>query len=1260
MLAAAPTTEMRDQEEAGDIRYGQTPSDIPTGGLINEIRPTTLAPFEGANVAAHGDKHVYIGYGVYDPEQEHCALADVGSLDGSDAIDSGRFEEASLQIFNGHSYLMSVNSMNYATCRDWAMNYYGYPAIVTSASENDFLTEAYGTTPYWLGIYKPFAASPYRDAKGESATYFNFSTEDASWAENRSNVIKTGDSWFKVSATDSRKCVIEIESEDYKRPVKICAPWWSIERTYKRPPESRYLVESVDAQGNPTTVDIRTFNQSDYPQRVKVCTEREVLPAGVNPDDTVNVTCNSYYDVTKSPLCQENPQQELCFVNECRGSIINSCTLVDTEDAPKGYGKKMVVDENGQETYIKAQVDVKMHKYECSAFTTSAACLNYADVTMLPQPCPGTHSDPNDETSKPIRVYGSAQRAVYAADGTLEKLQGKCPDGTLVDVPVDVLSRNTRVCTRYDWIEQHRTWSERCVTERPYRDITVSTALTEHDAYEDDPDCVRLNNIVDAQPDRETVIRYLQKGYADMNLKKAYIEGTATPDWTVPIGTGYIEHVLSNMNWSGDSDSGDLGDAAALNLTPAQEAELAELDIDCDALSNAHKVFLEGNLAQYQYGLAMQEVGLGTSLDLIGRYSGSNPRLHVARNVTWAQCAELKSRIDAFAWTTAGGLVPNAWSAIITTKEFATPDSRDWASLPLADIAAAQSYLNNTYRFNDAGISVSDLITPETDVWETGTCPILIESDNLVQLGDTSVSGSTVTTQLRIENTFNSCLKVAYCSSGNLLNPMPYSGTQICRLRYDGNSNAADFVNDRIADKLDDFAAENAAATETPTEVRAHDEDGSWRSIPENPLSIDGTNEIFFIQEFSPPLRGWGYLPSYNFKKYDSSYVTANGRYIWPIVPLPSMTEPIDFEWRNWRKTRTFRGSSSPFVAANAFIGETGGFKDRPESYAYSFLTGGTGFLLSSVVAIFSGTKKEFEADVSVKIYSDQADYRDYVPNFYPLYEGRVEEGARFRYSQLSYATSSPLRNSDEHRFYDAVNTIIDDFADTLNIYDPNSNPFHSAYSLTNLTGIRIGWPGLDWWNPWDVKTRTSNAAQTSGTVEMRREVTTHYMGAVNGVGIVVPYAGDYEVRAYDSLGSEVSYVDVPESSFVSITGYGQERAARVMLGLNMNTVVGSPCSDSGVAVVGGGTVGGYYELRSSDPQFSSCGQADHTYVEEHAIKQLHIKVKNTDKYYVIDLDYPMPWANRAFLITYNYKQDKIYRCFDGDFGECPAYEVVK
>lgn len=1260
LFALATVTETRTQDEAADIRFGQTPSDIPTGGLIRDLKNMNVTPFENADVSAHADKHVYIGYGVYDPDGEHCANADVGSIDGTDPVQTGRFSEASFKTFNGHSYLLSQQNFTYAQCRTIANNYYGYPASITSEGENDFLRQEYGAEPFWVGLKKAAPTEPYINARGDRQDYFNFNIEDASWASNKANVLSVDGAWIKADGSGTAKCLVEFESEDYKRPVKICAPWWSIERTYARPADSRYLVPSVDNQGNPTTIDIRKFNQADYPKRISVCTQREAAPAGVSPGDKIEVTCNSYYDITRSPKCQANPQQDLCFVNECRGAIVNSCDLIDTIDAPKGYGVETVLDKNGQETRVKRQVGVKMHKYSCDAFNVQSPCLSRQEITMLPQPCPGTHMDPNDPNSRPIRVYGSPSQVRYAADGTLEKVYGICPDGSRVEVPFDTLARDTRICLRYDWIEQNSTWSERCTQERPYRDVTVSTSLTEHDTYEGDPNCVRLNNIEEAQPDRETFITYRQKGYADMTLKKAYIEGTTSSDWAVDIGTGYIEHVLSHMQWDGDN-ANDIG----MNpppLTATQQAELQDLMIDCDeslAVNEGHKRFYFDFLVHFMHDTMIGDLGFVKNLKF---GADDNFRMLDVDNVTWSQCQDINSRIESH------NPYPVIGSGIdaepVLTLVFPTPADRNWTSMTSTQINNIQNQLDSQgWRLSDFGVRITDMIRPEDPPTVKGKCPIIMWVPfEKYALQDISGTNSRFRGKTYTAVPFENCLKIAYCAQANLLNPMPFSGSQECNIEVGGaTSNAVDYVDNRVRAKLDEFAEENRANIKTPLAVRHMDEDGAFLPIAEAPLAIDGTHEIFFIQEYVKPLRGWGYLPSYNFLAYTSSQVKANGHLIWPVHPYPKMREKLYFDWSNWRKTHHFKGAKSDFLGASAFVGEQGGFKDRPESYAYALLSGGGATFLSAVILAFTGDQKEFEANVKAKAYGKVSDLRHYRSNYYPQYESRSPLSGKIMYSQLDYATNGRANHNDEGVFYDAVKKIIDDFMETLNVYDPSAQPFHTYYPLRTLFALNLGYPGLDWWNVWARKTR--GPKEDHGTLDLGRYVTTHYMGGTNGLAIVVPYVGDYELQAFDANGIEISTAEVRESDFGLIAqNYTNERAAQIVFGKNMNIVVSSPsCRFEEMVLVGGGVSGGYYEVDDPYSPYNGCREADHQYVEEHAIKQIKVKVKNTDKFYVLDLDYPMPYANRAFLVTYHLKQDKMYRCFD-DFTQCGGgdYERIE
>jgi len=1246
-LFSAVSIEQRDLSDAANIRYGQTPSNIPTGGLLKDLKNTSVMPFEKADVSAHPSKHVYMGYGLYDPTEENCAEADVPSIDGTDPVLSGRFLESQLKIFNGHAYLKSADRMGYSQCKSWANNYYAYPAVITTAAENDFLANVYSDFSYWVGLTQPSATSPFINAKGDSQDFFSFNIDDSTYYSTKSNVTKAGRDWYKASGTEANYCVIEFETEDYKKPVKLCAPWWSIERTYKQPSESRYLVASVDENGNPTTVDIRKFNQSDYPRRLRVCIRREVTPAVVTPGEKQKVVCNSYYDVDRSPRCQENLIQDLCYVNECRGAVIDSCVPVSVEDAPLTYSKKLVIDKDGNEVWIKDRDQIKMHSYECDAFTATAACLEYQDVTMLPQPCPGSHADPTDTSSKPLRVYGSARRAIYNSDGTIQKLQGVCPNGDFVDVPIDILSRNSRVCKRYDWVEQKTTWSESCSHERAYTDYSVPVALTEHDAYADDPNCVRLNNIQDAQPERDMIIRYMRKGYASLDLKKAYIEGTEDDFSPVPISTGYIDHVLKNMVFSVESNQ----TASTPQLTPAQQSELEDMQIDCSETGPIFSRVLNEFMDELHYYRLQKKFGISGSLFLP---SNLNKRVIVKNNVTWSQCQDIASRMSE---TEHYSMSLSASPIVLSLSS----EERDWQNRTYSQIAVTQSYLNGNMRLNDLGVNVVNMVTPESDPLKYGSCPMVLTIDSQINQMRDVTGHDPYTTTIINQIPFEGCLIIAYCTHSDILSPMNYSGYQDCNIRFGTGmgDTTEQWQSDRESALIEHFAKESNPPILTPYEVRSKDEDTYYKEIVSNPLSIDGSKDIFFLEEYVEPLRGWGYLPSYNFLMYKSAYVTANNKQIWPVINHYPMREELKLDWYNWRKTYHFYGTSSDFVNATAFVGDSGGWKSRSESYAYNLLSGGTGWLVSSLITIFSGPHKEFEANVQGTIYQDKRSLRRYIPNYYQQYEARSDDPNdynRITYAQMSYKTGSRYSSSDSTPFYATTKEIIDDFMESLNVYSPSGAPYTNGlpYDFTNLN---LGYKSLDWWDIYAVKKRTKVSEDTT---PIWRYVTTHYMGAVNGVGIVVPYTGDYEVRAYDQYGSELSYAIVPKGAFVSRSG--GMISAPAMLGTYMNIVTSESgsCRNEIMTVVGGGVSGGYSEINDNYSPYTRCDDANHLYVEEHAISQIKIKVANTDKFYVIDLKYPLPYVNRVFLVSMGFSEVREYRCFQNDFGVCNAFEKTE
>lgn len=1225
---SALEVDYRDETEAHDISQGSKPSEIPTGGLFRDLHEIGVDAFKHADVSGHPDKKVYVGYGIYDPDQEQCAKVDVGS--GADPLYNNEFLESSLQIFNGHAYLRSKNKMTRSQCVSRANHYFGYPAIPTTKAEDTFLSLSYAAdNPIWLGLYKTAANVPYINAKGDQQMHFNFFVNTDPYSTSVKAVKMLGKYWHRTNESERNYCVIEFETDDYKRPIKVCAPWWTVERTYPLPAESRYMVNSVDKDGKSIQIDVRKFNKALFPKQAKVCVKRDETSTDAHIGDTSKVVCNSYYSIERSPACQENLLQDVCFVNECRGAIQNSCELKATEDAPLTYSKKLVIDNEGVERWVKGRDKIKMHSYECDVFTATAQCSQWSDITMMPQECPdSTTSDGN-----PIYVYGDPSKPV---GNPVTALKGKCPNGQTVNVPINILATTSRRCLRYQWLESKNNWAESCTQDRPYLDHTVHVNINETDSYQEDPLCVRLNNINDARPPQMAQVKFKRSGYAALNLKKAYIEGGESDFSPVPLTTGYIDDVLNHMDWSQESNT--TGSPPPIDQSKLNIINCDDYDGIKDIYSDFMVGFLNDNLKKNKFGKVLRLDG--------------DARIVNVNNLTWFQCNSLAASI--------GSDSPYSITANPVIS-YLPEDYRDFSKMTPEEITNYQNSFDDQLRFNELGVNVTNMITPESEPLERGQCPIHILKIQSDKFGDITGSDPFVTDTVE-EMPYEGCRRLALCTHSDYLNPRNYSGNQVCKLKIGigaGDATENEYQNE-IDAEIESQVQKSKKYPKSPYEVRKDDED-SYTQTSQWIFGIDGTKDIFFVQEYVPPLRGWGYLPSYNFLEYTSSSVSVNNTQVWPIIQHYKMKDKLRMNWMNRSNAHRFYGTSSSFVNANAFVGDTGGFSARPESYAYNLMTGGVGWLVSGLITVFSGPHKEFEADVSASVMGLKSDLRHYKENYYPQYEGRVQdpsENNKLKYSYMRYKTGGRYDRSDESRFYKSAMEIMDDFFETLNVYEPH--PPYSSYYPAQLKKLVKGYPSIDWWEIYDHKQTGWKEAQ--GELEIKRNVTTHYMGAVNGVSIVVPYNGDYDVYAYDSLGSLVAQTEVKENDFIKrgSTGYTFS-AALPNLGEKMNIVVpeANSCKDANMVSVGGGVAGGYYEVYDYNNYYrpyANCAEADHKYVEEHAITQIKIKLSNTDKYYVIDLDYPLPYINRIFLVSMENTESREYRCY-GNFPECSDYE---
>lgn len=1248
----------RNNTEAEDIATGSKPSTIPTGGLIKDLKDKTITVFKDADVSEHLNKKVYVGYGVYDMKQENCAKTELASSDGSSI--TSVFEKNSAFVFNGHAYLLSYSNMTLDQCNAAAINYHGYPIQVTSTAENNAISNAFLGNKYWVGTKRADKDSLYYDSKGEEQKYFN-EPYDAAMDETKHGFRSSVGIWIKTATTDAYKCAIEFDTDDYEKPLKVCAPWWTIERTYPLPSSGQYLVRSVDSEGNAVDIDIRSFNQADFPKKAKVCTQRQAeqydaagnpLDSEGNPIDvnaTQTVVCSSFYDISKSPRCELDIHQEVCFVDQCRLGIKNSCTLTNTEDAPLTYSKKLVYDDLGNEVWIKDREDIKMHSYECNIYHSTTPCLKQESVMMLPQPCPGTHVDANDSSSAPIRVYGNPSKPpILDGSGNVVALVGECPDGTTIDVPVDVISRNSKTCKEYSWAEVNKNWSQMCSQARPYTDYGFLTYIGETDTKEADPLCVRLNNLQESQPDQEINVEYKRSGYAGVNLVKAYLEGTTSDLSPIPVVTNYLQKIEA------DGEHTETG-GAVVTQTPDIDMSLVP-QTDCSG-QNERATFVGEIWQGYDDNFGAKRTSRYPTGRLID--FGVMPLLECLSKVS----------------ISSGQLIEGA---------------------PEGNATVAAEYDLNyeaLYELSDLGISSADMIRtadPETNSTTVKNCvvsmPLLTNDD----FDDVAINaGNSYQTETVGQYSFFDCRNIALCMSGDYLNVKDYTGSEICKLSFGaaaGDATAQEFQDEQYAAIEAQLPPEEAVVHLTPTQLAARMGDSEWRSIPLQ--SINGASDIFTIQEWTEG-GSFGYFPSYTFALYESSQVKINDRFVWPIIPHPKSTETLteDSYWWNKRWFWKAANGGQAWMNSQAFVADGGGYHDSAESYISQALTGAGGgsTLITGIYILFNGNNEGFNAVIKLRAHAGLATIPRFTPNFYPQFEMRhvVDNDITYaEFGQWTYgAESGPVEGriqsdpgDDDVKWFRTLTNIATDAYNNLNVYNPAPTGYDMPSFVRGLVGTPADKPsGWDKLNPWYHDEKISSGVSTR---PLKRYVTTNYMQAVNGLTIVVPYQGDYVLEAYTKSGQKISDMNITADQFIErpVAGNSAMNAVQVYFGQNMplapgieEGVIDNACRSATMVSMGGGMAGSYYEMggnldgeamvNGGSGTYEGCQQANHLYVEDNAITQIKIKPKGADTFFVVDLKYPLPYPNRVFVSTLGEKIVKDYRCFDEEFPECADYE---
>jgi hypothetical protein len=517
---------------------GSKATNIPYGFYINGFQKSSIEAFKNVDLTQYPNKKLFVGYGVYDVDDKNCRYLDIPSNNELPQ------HVKNIKTLGNNTYGVSFSRMTFSQCKALASKFSGYVYTPMNASEYQAVMDALnntagGETPkdFWVGYLRSDCSSSYLNDEGYSQSYVRFRFKNEICNDSNKLTFTNAGSrvWMRTGSTDEHYCPIVIHSPDYLRPIKYCAPWWRIERSWKlKETDGLYKL-------NGRTYDFRYAKYIiDYPKDITICTETNASFANDESNGRFQFTCRSYDDIKASPACLESITLPQCHVNECQGYAENTCVKVDEIRPFKDYDVGYIL-KDGVETKVKTRDNKLINIYDCpSPNPPSSNCLKKEIVSVLPVECPNSQcaeladcfkdeTIPNDKCLtqyKCEKSYGSVDNVIYK-DGSVYALGGVCSDGSQVTALIERKSGIKRKCLQYNEYVETNSTIKKCTSTANSTFKTVDAAITDVDIYQDDSRCIRINNIEEARPKIETVFKYKTEGFFKTSIQKAYIDGSS-------------------------------------------------------------------------------------------------------------------------------------------------------------------------------------------------------------------------------------------------------------------------------------------------------------------------------------------------------------------------------------------------------------------------------------------------------------------------------------------------------------------------------------------------------------------------------------------------------------------------------------------------------------------------------------------------------------------------------------------------------------
>lgn len=1186
-FGTTPDASERTIDKIDTFIKSSAPSDIPFIDYMERFIPDNSQPLKKFDLSAYDTKKIFVGYGVYDAGQNYCKYTEKpGTKDPSLYFDN-------ILSFNKHTYAISKGTMSYDNCVALANDFGGLPAVITSASENTFI-QGISSKDKWVGSERIDCNSSYVDKMGDKQVYFNWSTKtESQCSSDKLNIIQNKNgNWLKSNKNTSlNSCVVEVDSEDFKRPVKICAPWWKIERDYANPVTTTF-----------NGVDIYKINQADIPEQFNVCVkynENALKEAESKPDR--EVTCTSYYDTQVAPECLKNPKQAICFVDECNGYIKNACRKTDDYQGFKPYTKtESIINSNNK--IIKGKVDIKTHIYECPPSPPSSkSCEEQATVIIYPKECPN-NSDcegrkqciqkavTTEEKSKCSvdfkceKIYGNPDSTEFDSAGNLTYLKNVCSDGTELKFEINTQNKTSKKCLEYEYYDISTQVNQRCVLDRPSFEPIVDTSLTEEDIYMNDPNCVRLNNVTESRPQVEVKINYENMGYAKTVIKKSYLDESQT---NLPILEGSDKLIT-------DSALNNLDPFKDQNTTNIKEITQPTTVYNCDKFTenwNQRNDVLNQKISYQKTGsngVVTTETRLTSGLynDASGMYF---PYTNV---VAEADCLAIKNQIaNATSYT---------FDSLSNYCKVYTPTLTGDVFSNIKGNGTLNSYVDDEDGSTYFEYSTYSYITKE------------------------AVNKAT-------------CNEMAYCLNGKF-NEKDYEqvGLNQCQIT---EGEGIDYTETELVEDLVIKPSENF-----DTSCKPISKSGSYIS------QFNGTQDIFSIQEVVSG--NFGYYSNYNSHPYKNNVVKINDVEAYPIKKMSVIDDSLIY-------TGDFEQTSITTKKPNYLVGFlTGGVISVALSEITGMVIGNITFMIASI--IFAKKQKLNEQYYEWTLYK-LVPVERYEKNIYG-YDNRILKlnssntmditngKVTLIYAKLSGFTGT-LKPGDFVKTLKKLISIKEGIITCLGFDLSQVQTLHDSFEL----GVEVDYPKCKKLS-WNCDKRNTDDDTFVKNPFMKKMVN-NYIGAVNGISIVVPYLGEYEVKAYDQFDNLLGSMIVKEDEFIDMTN-NVAKYAQLNFGLTMELADGInegrkqyACRNDLMVEWGGGVSGIYYENNFTGSN-SNCQKSHDSYVRTSSATKITVRSTGTDRPHIIQLEKPLPFANRAFLVTLNKKEKRQYRCFK-DFGDC-------